>query len=147
MSKQERTDMTSTTEVNMSQRGLRPTPAHVDGVFLGDRDTAPRRATTARGVRLTRRGRVVVFVVSMLALVGIILVSDLMSASAGDGAPQVATTRIVVQPGESLWQIAREVAPNADPRGVVTAIRETNHLGTVPVVPGQVLVIPAFAGA
>ena len=55
-----------------------------------------------------------------------------------------ATSVVVVQPGESLWGIAQQVAPGADPREVVTSIRELNGLGDAPVVPGQSLVVPAF---
>jgi len=96
-------------------------------------------------LRLTRRGRIVVFVASVLALMAVLLASGLVTADAGDGAPTVATQQVVVQPGDSLWQIAVDVAPGVDPRAVVSAIREVNHLGTRPVVPGQVLVVPAYA--
>ena len=57
-----------------------------------------------------------------------------------------ATAIVVVQPGESLWGIAQEIAPGSDPREVVTSIRELNSLSDAPVVPGQSLVVPAFVG-
>jgi predicted acyl esterase len=37
--------------------------------------------------------------------------------------PQVIT--YVVQPGDTLWSIAGEIAPNEDPRGVVDALRDS----------------------
>jgi Tfp pilus assembly protein FimV len=47
----------------------------------------------------------------------------------GDGpdrpAPRV---HYVVQPGDTLWSIARRVAPGRDPRPVVDAMVEANHL-------------------
>jgi Tfp pilus assembly protein FimV len=47
----------------------------------------------------------------------------------GDGpqrpAPQV---HYVVEPGDTLWSIARRVAPGRDPRPVVDAMVEANHL-------------------
>jgi Tfp pilus assembly protein FimV len=47
----------------------------------------------------------------------------------GDGperpAPQV---HYVVRPGDTLWSIARQVAPGRDPRPVVDALVKANHL-------------------
>ena len=51
---------------------------------------------------------------------------------------------VVVHAGETLWGIAREVAPGSDPRGVVRQIRQMNDLGTTPVVPGQSIVVPVL---
>ena len=49
---------------------------------------------------------------------------------------------VVVQQGETLWQIAQRIAPEADPRATVTAIRELNGLGGAPVVAGQTVIVP-----
>ena len=38
----------------------------------------------------------------------------------------VAGQRYVVQPGDTLWSIATEIAPDADPRAVVDALRDAN---------------------
>ena len=101
------------------------------------------------GLRLTRRGRVVAFTASLLVLLAVVLASGRLSAQAGaadlDGGP--ATSVVVVQPGESLWQIARQIAPQSDPRSVVTAIRELNDLGVRTVVPGQSLVVPVYTAS
>jgi LysM repeat protein len=53
-----------------------------------------------------------------------------------------ATGHVVVQPGESLWSVAREVAPQADPRETVLRLRELNHLSSDSVEVGQALVVP-----
>lgn len=45
--------------------------------------------------------------------------------------------------GESLWSIAEEVAPAADPRDVVDAIIRLNALGSGQLEAGQTLAIPA----
>ena len=45
--------------------------------------------------------------------------------------------------GESLWSIAQEVAPSADPRDVVDAIVRLNALDGVTVSAGEQLAIPA----
>jgi hypothetical protein len=55
-----------------------------------------------------------------------------------------ATSVVVVQPGENLWQIARRLAPGSDPREVLTQLRTLNHLGSAPVEAGQSIVVPVF---
>ena len=49
--------------------------------------------------------------------------------------PQVQT--VVVEPGDTLWSIAREVAPHSDPREVVDAIVQAR--GTATVLPGETI--------
>jgi LysM repeat protein len=56
--------------------------------------------------------------------------------------PALATRTVSVQPGQSLWQLARAAAPGADVRDTVSSIRELNHLTGTTVTPGQVLVVP-----
>ena len=51
-------------------------------------------------------------------------------------------TRYVVQPGDTLWQIARE-RYNGDPRVGVWKIQSRNGLGGAALVPGTVLVLPS----
>ncbi len=52
---------------------------------------------------------------------------------------------IVVQPGDSLWAIARTFRPQEDPRDIVGLIRELNGLREATVYPGQRLVVPIAA--
>ncbi len=47
-----------------------------------------------------------------------------------------------MQPGDTLWEIARAADPAADPRDTIDAIAELNGLAG-PIVPGQQLLIPA----
>ncbi len=100
--------------------------------------------STGGGLRLTRRGRVALGVLSALMLLLVVLASGRFSADAGTSIADQgrATGVVVVQPGESLWQIAQSVAPQADPRATVTVIRELNALGDAPVRPGQSIVVP-----
>ena len=95
-------------------------------------------------LRLTRRGRVVLGVLSTLFLLLVVLFSGRLSADAGTSMSDQgrATGVVVVQAGESLWQIAQAIAPDADPRETVTLIRELNALGEAAVVPGQSIVVP-----
>jgi LysM repeat protein len=48
----------------------------------------------------------------------------------------------VVQPGDTLWSIARSVAGEADVRDVVDEIQRLNDLEGTTLVPGQVLELP-----
>lgn len=102
------------------------------------------RRSSGPAWRLTRRGRIVVGVLASLPCAALLVINGSVAADAGTGAElSPATAVVVVQPGESLWQIARAVAPQDDPRATVALIREVNGLGTDAVVPGQSLVVPA----
>jgi hypothetical protein len=106
---------------------------------------AQRRPSTTRSrLVLTRRGRVVLGLTLGVLVLAILTVSGRFSADAGTAAlgHGRVTGVVVVQPGESLWQIAKAVAPGTDPRATVTEIRALNALGDGPVVPGQSLVVP-----
>jgi nucleoid-associated protein YgaU len=104
------------------------------------------RPSTATGdppLRLTRRGRLVlVLVVLALAYAGLTMVSA-PAASTGQ-VRHVRAHTVVVTPGETLWDIARSVAPESDPRDVVAEIVDLNSLtdpGAIRV--GQPLDVPA----
>ena len=98
-------------------------------------------------MRLTRRGRLVAFSASVAALGAIVIGAGQVAGASGSDS-QAPSSRaaqvVVVQAGETLWGIAREVAPGSDPRGVVRQIRQMNDLGTTPVVPGQSIVVPGL---
>lgn len=108
-----------------------------------------RSRSTARptGLRLTRRGRVVVLAFGLMVVLIAVLLSSALSAQADSTSRGPATSTVVVQAGESLWRIAQRIAPAADPRSVVTEIRDLNELGYRPVVVGQSLVVPLYAAA
>ena len=116
------------------------------------RTRVPRPAGEPGGpaqLRLTRRGRIALGVVSALFLLATVMLSGGLSADAGTSLVEQgrATGVVVVQPGESLWQIAQAVAPSADPRETVTAIRELNGIGDTTVVAGQSIVVPVVRAA
>ena len=107
--------------------------------------TAPRashfeaQSAPAASLRLTRRGRLLVsLTVAATAAVGL-SVGLHGSAQASD---TVSTRAVVVEPGQSLWQIARSVSPQRDPRDVIADIVAINHLGGVTVQAGQQLQVP-----
>ena len=63
-----------------------------------------------------------------------------MATAQVDGPTTIAVT---VQPGDTLWGIAAEIDPGADPRALIAEIREVNALAQSGLTPGQVLVVPA----
>lgn len=108
---------------------------------------AAARPVPAR-LRLTRRGRVVVrWAVLVLALlVAFVLVLALSRpASAGSRSNPVPVRYHVVLPGETLWGIAGEVAPNIDRREVIARIVELNALPGSGVTVGQRIALPPSA--
>ena len=55
---------------------------------------------------------------------------------------EVSFEYVTIEPGESLWQVAVDVAPNADPREVIADIMSLNRLQSSSVTPGQRVAIP-----
>jgi Tfp pilus assembly protein FimV len=75
----------------------------------------------------------------VLATVALPVVPGL--ARGHERAPAGPRIAYVVAPGDTLWAIARRVAPDSDPRAVVDALARENHVdGTIQV--GQQLWIP-----
>jgi hypothetical protein len=64
------------------------------------------------------------------------------SAEAGSTVSTASFDHITVAPGESLWDLAAWIAPEADPREVVADMVALNQLPTTEVQPGQRLAIP-----
>jgi len=98
--------------------------------------------STAHGpqLRLTRRGRVVVlmFFVLLASLCSAVLFTTASRAESPAGPSR--TT--VVQPHDTLWQIASRTSPDLEPYAAVAEIRRLNGLSGSVVHPGQTLVIP-----
>jgi LysM domain len=108
---------------------------------------APHRST----VRLTRRGRLVVTVMltavslSLVVLAWMAVAARAAQASDGGQSPGAVyqnLTSVVVHPGQTLWSIASQAEPTADPRVVMQQIVELNALRGTNVVPGQRLWVP-----
>jgi LysM repeat protein len=92
--------------------------------------------------KLTKRGRAVLLVALVLTL--FVAFSCLrVATSAGTTPTGPATRTVTVSAGETLWQIARQVAPSDDPRDTIDRIRDLNGLSTTVVQAGQRLIVPA----
>jgi len=107
-------------------------------------------AGQVRRTRLTRRGRRLVWAFAVLLLMAVItpvLLAVASGAQAGNhGVPpsmvRAAMRQVVVKPGQSLWSIALNAEPQADPRVVIQQIMDLNALGSQVVVPGESLWVP-----
>ena len=104
--------------------------------------SAPRARST---VRLTRRGRLVVFVTSLLLVLGVAIM--LAGGAVGTGsAGETAPTEIVqVAPGDTLWDIASDLATDGDVRSVMTEIERLNALESASLSAGQKLRVPVVS--
>jgi hypothetical protein len=129
-----------------SVAGLAPAPSRRRRVVTSVTG-APRRSTVTRPVRLTRRGRLLLVAALALAAFAGLSMGRGAAPAATDVTAGPATARIVVAPGSTLWSIASDAAPNADPRETIVRIRELNPgLATAPggtLVAGQPLIVPA----
>lgn len=103
--------------------------------------SAPARRPAAP-VRLTRRGRAVVVggAVSLILAAGVVLGDGSVATERSGTAPE---TRIVaVAPGDTLWDIASEIAAPGRTRDVVDEIQRLNALDSAMVMAGQRLRVP-----
>lgn len=94
-------------------------------------------------LRITKRGRRLLVALVALPLVIGALVAAINSGGAVATAEGSSTdfTYVTMAQGESLWQLAQEIAPNADPRDVIAEIVSLNQIqGEVQA--GQKIAIP-----
>lgn len=112
----------------------------------GARHRSARRAP----IRLTRRGRIVVgtligmAVAAVAAVIWLAVAGQAQASGSTKAGRSVGGTvaRVVVKPGQTLWGIATQVDPGADPRVIVPQIVEMNSLSTTAIRVGQVLWVP-----
>ena len=91
-------------------------------------------------LRLTRRGRVVVFAGAMLLVLAAFLL--LSSGSVATDTPE-ATEVVMVGTGDTLWDIASDLADNGDVVEMMAHIKDLNHLDSGELMAGQKLRVPA----
>jgi len=93
------------------------------------------------GVRLTRRGRVLL--VGVLAAVLMATFSlGRVSSNADTPSDRPSVAHVTVRAGETLWQVAFRVAPGNDPRVTVQRLMRLNGLADPGLRAGQSLVVP-----
>jgi nucleoid-associated protein YgaU len=99
---------------------------------------------TMRAVARTRVRRRRTIVLLSVAVIGAAWAGPIARAVVGPATVEpVSRTSYVVRPGDSVWGIAERVSPGTDPRPLVDAIVQTNHLDATALTPGQTLVIPS----
>ncbi len=103
---------------------------------------APMPAPVPVRVRLTRRGVLASWVVAAISIA--IAVFGLVQGLQPSAPPVVGSQNVVVQPGQSLWEVARAVNPGVDPRVTLAAIRSETALETSMLVPGATVTVPMF---
>lgn len=117
-----------------------PTPHEAYETRLAPAPPPRHLAPPRTEVRLTRRGRAVVAATALGLAMATVVVA---ATSGGEVAAPIATTTVTVEPGQSLWEIARAAAPATDPRTTIAAIVERNALPSAGAIrPGQRLVVP-----
>ena len=99
---------------------------------------APRRST----VRLTRRGRAVVFLFALLVILTAAFVGAGLSGAAGRQG-ELPTHTVTVVPGDTLWDIASQAAHGGDIRSMEQEIKDLNGLDSGMLAAGQRLRIPS----
>jgi nucleoid-associated protein YgaU len=115
-------------------------------VAAGRSDAAAARTP----IKLTRRGRVVVGVLMGLAVAAVAIAIWFAVAGQAQASSQIgrrvpagnSVSRVVVRPGETLWAIAAQADPAADPRAVMPEIIDLNSLSGTSLQVGQVLLVP-----
>ncbi|MGW9020039.1 LysM peptidoglycan-binding domain-containing protein [Leucobacter chromiiresistens] len=97
-------------------------------------------------LRLTRRGRIVlgalatILVAGVLALLASLAAPEAMASGEGPNGEQF--EYVVVQPGSSLWSLASDLDPAADPRDLITEIVQLNQLDDSSVQAGEAIAVP-----
>ena len=94
---------------------------------------------TRSGARIYRRRRLAVLgaALSLLLLPAVVMAasgsSTAVAPASAPAAPAVAPAAsvYVVQPGDTLWSIAHQIDPHADPRDVVDRLVELNGSGAL----------------
>lgn len=104
--------------------------------------TSRRARPNRRPVRLTRRGRLTLTLLTVALTAGVATATG-QGAVATDESRDAGTAVHVVRPGETLWSIARRVAPEADTRQTVGRIMDLNGMASASVAAGRALVVPA----
>lgn len=124
-------------------------PHRVSAPRVGSSRVAARPvAQPVRGsgrVRLTRRGRVVVFLLAFAIVAALAVAIAAGSAATREDGGAAAVDVVTVAPGETLWDIASDVAAarGGDVRGAMADIQDLNALDGSMVYAGQQLRIPA----
>jgi hypothetical protein len=124
-----------------AQQPGRPTRLHAAGPVRGGCAHPAHRPAASGSLRLTARGRLLVAALVLTA--GVVLAAVVGAVGGHSSGLQLAgETAVVVQPGDTVWEIAASISGDDDIRAVVDEIQRLNHLHGAALVPGQTLRLP-----
>ena len=109
---------------------------------------SPASPATPVRLTLTSRGRAVVMVSPLIlatptfAATFPALNGAAASTSSAASSTSVAAEEIIVQPGESYWSIAREIAPGVSTQDVIDQIHELNPFAGATLQAGTKILVP-----
>ncbi|MGN9914145.1 LysM peptidoglycan-binding domain-containing protein [Phytohabitans sp. LJ34] len=112
----------------------------VHGARAAARGAGGTRGAAKPRLRLTRRGRVVVFALFLLLAATAVTLAATASRAADPSGPAVTT---VVQQDDTLWSIAERHHLKGDRQAVIEEIRRLNGLDDYTVYVGQELKLPS----
>lgn len=105
---------------------------------------APYSAPISRShLRMTKRGRAVLLTLIATPVVLAALAFGINAGGATATSSSTPLAKVTVVGGETLWSVAKQIAPTADPRDVVADLVSVNRLGSADIYPGEQLSIPA----
>jgi LysM repeat protein len=100
-------------------------------------------APSGSQVRLTRRGRVVVFLFSLVLAFAIGILVAAGSVATGEAGTPEPTRVVTVGTGDTLWGIASDLADDGEVSAMMQEIESLNALDSGMLAAGQRLVVPA----
>jgi len=120
---------------------VRPDQLQPERVVVVHRQPRPRVTRSKRAIYMRRR------VIAASLGLGLVLTAAHAGIALGGStttsgrSPHPHVEHLVVQPGDTLWSIARRIAPHSDPRGVVD--RLAAELGTSDLQAGEMISVRA----
>lgn len=117
-------------------------PTYVDRPRQAAPRSAARQAGRAGQVRLTRRGRLVVFLLAMTFVLTAGVLLGAQSMATGEAGEDQPTRVVMVDDGDTLWGIAAGIAEEGEVRSVMHEIEQLNGLESGMLLTGQELHVP-----
>lgn len=140
--------------VEPAEYAVRVTPTPLGEVVRGPWADGQAPSAEARTVvrpvgelRLTRRGRLAVFLACVAVVLGAAFFLGASSVATEEPAPASATEVVTVATGETLWDLAAErTEPGEDVRETMLRIERLNALQSAALDAGQRLLVPVQSG-
>ncbi len=93
-------------------------------------------------IRLTRRGRIVLFVAALIIVLGAAVLLGAGSVATSTDVPARTTTTMIVGEGDTLWDVASTVAGSGNVSEMVGKIQQMNGLDDGMLRVGQRIRVP-----